>query len=212
MDRGNSGLVGRLVAKWTRDRDEPLTARLAKASTYARDLARARLYLRQADDTAADVRVIGRPIIRNEGRLVIGDRTWFRSIVAPIEITVAPGAEIQIGSDTHINSGTSICAYRSVRIGCRVEVAPYVSIYDTNFHDLYDRNASPEPEPVTVEDDVWLCAKSSVLPGITVGRGAVVAAHALVIRDVEPFSVVSGVPAKVIRRLDPDRFVVRPPV
>jgi acetyltransferase-like isoleucine patch superfamily enzyme len=210
-DDGARSLYQRLHGKWQRDRAIPLRSRLEKATTYASDLARARLYLRQADSVAPDVRVVGRPLIRNDGRLTIGDRCYLRSIVGPIELTVGVGAVLTIGPDTHINSATTMCAFRSIELGARVEIAPYVSIYDTNFHQVYDRNALPAPKPVVVEDDVWLCTKSTILPGVRVGRGAIVSAHALVTEDVEPFTVVSGVPAQLVRRLDPSRFVVTPP-
>ncbi len=200
-----------LRSKWRRDSSLPVAKRLGKARSYLADVARARVYLRAADEVGNGVRAVGRPIVRNEGRLTIGDRCVLRSVVGPVELTTAAGAELRIGPDTHVNSGTSVCAYLRVDIGARVEIAPHVSIYDTNFHDLYDRNALPEPRPVVIEDDVWLCAKSTVLPGVRIGRAAVVSAHALVTRDVEPFTVVSGVPAVVVRRLDPERFVVRGP-
>lgn len=204
-------LPARLYAKWQRERDASLSLRVSKAASYSYDLARARLYLRNASSVASDVRVMGRPIVNNDGTLIIGDRTIFRSIVAPVELAVVAGAEMTIGAESHINSGTSICAFRLVTIGQRVEVAPYVSIYDTNFHQVYNRSAMPDPKPVVIEDDVWLCAKCTVLPGVTIGRGAIVQPHALVMEDVEPFTIVSGIPARVVKRLDPSRFSVTPP-
>ena len=206
-----TSLPGRLYEKWQRDRSLPVGRRVAKVRGYVSDVARARLYLRGASEVAGDVRVVGRPIIENDGRLVIGARCILRSTVAPIEITTGADGTIVIGPDTHINSGLSVCAYDRVEIGRRVEIAPYVSIYDSNFHELYDRNAHPEPRPVVIEDDVWLCTKSTVLPGVRIGRGSVVSAHALVTHDVPPFTVVSGVPAQVVKELDPERFVVSDP-
>jgi galactoside O-acetyltransferase len=55
--------------------------------------------------------------------------------------------------------------------------------------------------PVEVDDDVWLGAGAVVLPGVHIGRGAVVGAGAVVTRDVPPFSIVAGVPARVVRML-----------
>ena len=211
--RGDDSLPAwarRLSGKWQRDASLPLGRRVAKANSYALDVARARWYLRAADEVAPDVRVIGRPLIDNHGYLAFGRRCFVRSIVAPVQITVGPGAKLIIGDDTHVNSGTTICAVSRVELGERVEIGPHVTIYDTNFHQLYDRNAPPDPEPVTIESDVWLCTRCTVLPGVRIGRGAVVAAHALVTRDVEPFTVVSGVPATPISQLDPTRFVISP--
>ena len=82
-------------------------------------------------------------------------------------------------------------------------------INDTSFHELYERHLLPDPLPVVIEDDVWIGAKASVLPGVRIGRGAVVSAHALVNRDVAPFTIVGGVPATEIAKLNPKKFVVR---
>jgi len=56
---------------------------------------------------------------------------------------------------------------------------------------------------VVIEDDVWLSARVIVLKGVTIGRGAVVAAGAVVTKDVAPHTLVGGVPAKLIRSLEP---------
>jgi maltose O-acetyltransferase len=200
----------RLAGKWNRDRTLPLSTRVGKAAAYTLDVARARVYLRHADELPLDVRVVGRPLIENEGKLIFGERCVVRSIVAPVQLTVGPAGTMTFGADTHINSGTTMCAVARVELGQRVEIGPHVTIYDTNFHDLYDRNSFPEPGPVLIEDDVWLCTRCTILPGVHIGRGAVVAAHALVVRDVEPFTVVSGVPAQTIKTLDPTKFTVTP--
>jgi maltose O-acetyltransferase len=196
-------------SKWQRDSHLPLGVRAAKSAQLVSDLGRARVYLRHATHVARDVRVIGRPIIHNYGELTIGAGSVLRSIVAPIEINVVENATLSIGCKAHINSGTTIAALRRVEIGDRAEISPHVTIHDSSFHDLYDRTLLPEPRPVIIEDDVWLGLKSTVLPGVRIGRGAVVVAHALVTRNVEPFTVVSGVPAEVVARLDPRKFVVK---
>jgi maltose O-acetyltransferase len=196
-----------LLQKWRRDSHLAWSERLRKAGHIVLDRTRARIYLRTAE-MGRGVRMVGRPIITNEGTIRLGDRTVFRSIVAPVELSVGKGASLNIAPETHVNSGTTICALESIEIGSRVEIATYVTIYDSNFHDLYNRRAMPKPNPVVIEDDVWLCTKCTILPGVRVGRGAVVSANALVREDVEPFTVVSGVPARVVKRLDPSRFVI----
>ncbi|MCO6476121.1 MAG: hypothetical protein J5I94_05830 [Phaeodactylibacter sp.] len=74
---------------------------------------------------------------------------------------------------------------------------------DGDFHDLNNRQEPGRSAPIIIEDDVWLGARSIVLKGVTIGRGAVVAAGAVATRDVPPYTMVGGVPAKVIRRLSP---------
>jgi acetyltransferase-like isoleucine patch superfamily enzyme len=194
--------------KWQRDSSTPLPVRARKAAAVVADRLRARAYLHNAT-VGSNVRITGRPRVRNEGRLEIGDNCHFRSIVATLELYVAPGAEMVLGKDVHLNSGDTFAAFSRIELGDRVEVGPLVAVYDTNFHDLYERHVLPEPQPVIIEDDVWLGTKSTILPGVRIGRGAVVAAHALVRRDVEPFTIVSGVPAEPVATLDPRKFVVR---
>jgi acetyltransferase-like isoleucine patch superfamily enzyme len=153
--------------------------------------------------------VIGKPHVINHGTLIIGDDCVFRSIVAPIDIYIAPGGTMRLGQRVRLNSGGTFAALSCVEIGDRVEIGPHVTIQDNAFHDLYDREQRPASRPVLVEDDVWLASNCTVLPGVRIGRGAVVSAHALVTRSVEPFTVVSGVPAQPVAKLNPKKFVVR---
>jgi len=183
---------------------------MVKARSVTFDSVRARVYLRHAE-VGALPRVTGRPRITNDGTLIFGDLVRLRSIVAPIELYVGPGATLRIGDRVHLNSGVTIAALSHVELGDRIEIGPHVTIYDNSFHDLYDRSCQPPSKPVFIEDDVWLAAKCTILPGVRIGRGAVVAANALVTRDVEPFTVVYGVPAQLLTNLDPERFVVRDP-
>jgi acetyltransferase-like isoleucine patch superfamily enzyme len=65
-------------------------------------------------------------------------------------------------------------------------------------HDPQSSNFGSVSEPVVIEDYAWLSCRSVVLPGVTVGKGAVVAAGAVVTKPVEPYTIVGGVPAKPI--------------
>ena len=85
-------------------------------------------------------------------------------------------------------------------------VGPYVMIIDTEFHDHYDRNRMPDPRPVVIEEDVWIGAKASILPGVTIGRGAIVGVAAVVTKSVPAYTVVGGVPARELKKLDPERM------
>jgi maltose O-acetyltransferase len=57
-----------------------------------------------------------------------------------------------------------------------------------------------DKEPVIIEDDVWIGARVIILPGVKIGKGSIVGAGAVVTKDVEPYSIVAGVPAKLIRK------------
>jgi len=185
----------------------PLRVRVEKAKDFALSLATAPLYLWQVDEIGAGVRVIRRPFIRNFGHMSLGDGVVLRSTIVPVELATGPGAELVIGERCSLNYGVSIGATRSVRLGKRVRMGPYAMIIDCQFHDTYDRSKRPPPSPVVIEDDVWIGARASVMPGVHIGRGSIVGAHSLVTKDVPPFSVVGGVPAKVLSELDPAKFV-----
>jgi acetyltransferase-like isoleucine patch superfamily enzyme len=181
--------------------------RMRRVRSVLADRARAVVYLRDAE-VGAGIRVSGKLKIANWGSLTIGDDCTFRAPVTPIDIFVGPDANLSVGNGVRFHSGDTISALMRVEIGDRVQIGPHVSIHDNAFHDLYDRAKTPESEPVIVEDDVWLASKCTLLPGVRIGRGAVVGAHALVTADVEPFTVVGGVPARPIMRLDPQKFVL----
>lgn len=194
--------------KWDAHASEPLPSQLRRAARFAQGVVSAPWYLRQATRVGARVRTLGPPRIVNEGELYIGDDVLLRSVHIPIELATEPGAVLRIGDGCSINYGVSIGATRSIEIGRRVRIAPFVLIVDSEFHDLYQRTRRPPSRPVVIEDDVWITSKATVLPGVRLGRGSVVGASAVVTRDVAPFTVVAGIPAKVVKHLDPARFVV----
>jgi maltose O-acetyltransferase len=107
-----------------------------------------------------------------------------------------PG-NITIGDDTIIGEGTLLDGRNKLSIGSHVAIASEVMIYNAE-HDIHDKAFGPIIEPVTVEDYVFIGPRAIILPGITIGKGAVVAAGAVVTKDVEPYTIVGGVPAKAI--------------
>lgn len=111
--------------------------------------------------------------------------------------------ELVIGERTWLGQQVFIHAAGGVRIGARVGVGPAVKIL-TSVHDEAGRDTpvlfSPlRFAPVVVEDDADLGVGSILLPGVTVGRGAIVGAGAVVTEDVPAYAVVAGVPARVLR-------------
>lgn len=201
----------RLRQKLERDRAAGLgLPRVAqKSARYALELLLAPVYLRAVDELGTGVRTLGRPRIENLGRMVIGAGTLLRSVNVPVELATGDGAELVIGREVRLNYGVSIGVMRQVVLGDRVRVGPYAMIIDSEFHDLYDRDKRATPRPVIIEDDVWIGAKASVLPGVRIGKGSVVGTGAVVTSEVPPFTVVAGVPAREVKRLDRARFVDR---
>jgi serine acetyltransferase len=183
---------------------------LRRSKAYVTGTAHARVALRAVDGHGQGVRVNGECLITNDGSMSVGAGSVLRGIPTAVELATGPQGNLEIGRNVLINSGASICAYGHMIIGDRVMISPYVLIADTAFHDLYERHVMPAPLPVVIEDDVWIGAKASIMPGVRIGRGAVISAHALVTRNVEPFTIVGGVPAVELAKLNEKKFVVRP--
>ena len=157
------------------------------------------------------------PIItRCEGsNILIGDRVVICSdsrftalgVFHPVILrTLRFGASLTIGSDSGL-SGTTICAALSVDIGERCLIGADVMITDTDFHPLeskdrrYRSELDARARPVIIKDDVFIGARVVVLPGVTIGTGAVIGAGSVVTKDVPAFTVCAGNPACVIRHL-----------
>jgi acetyltransferase-like isoleucine patch superfamily enzyme len=111
-----------------------------------------------------------------------------------------PHAGIRIGCQSLIGEYTVIRGQGGVTIGDRVYTSPLTQIIAVN-HVFSDRQRPFIDQGITAEDDVWLGSGSIITDGVRVGRGAVVAAGAVVTSDVPPGVVVGGVPARVLRRV-----------
>ena len=124
-------------------------------------------------------------------------------------ITIANPLDVEIGDTVAINYYTMIVAFAKITIGDDVLIGPRVLIHSGN-HRFTDpetriREQGHDAAPIVIEDGVWIGGHAVILPGVRVGRGAVVAAGAVVTKDVEPYAIVGGVPAKRIgERSKPD--------
>lgn len=112
-------------------------------------------------------------------------------------------SRICIGNNTVIGRGAILDGRCGISIGNNVNFSSGVWIW-TLEHDKDDPAFGPQGSPVVVEDRAWLSCRSTILPGVTIGEGAIVCAGAVVTKDVAPFAIVAGVPAKKIaeRRRD----------
>jgi acetyltransferase-like isoleucine patch superfamily enzyme len=114
-------------------------------------------------------------------------------------VGLAPSLEI--GDFVFIGAGTEIDVVRSVHVGSHTLIAPGVFITDHEHNKSRGQRLDEQgtdSAPVTIGADVWLGTRSIILPGITVGDGAIVGAGAVVTRDVPPYAIVAGVPARQI--------------
>lgn len=203
-------VIKRAATMFIRDMRKGVSpTRLAeRAARYSYEIASAQLWLRSFASIGRGVRCFGRPRIDNAGTMRIGRNSLLRSIIVPVELSCGEGATLDIGEDCFINYGVSIGCTKHVSIGDRCRIGPYTMIIDTPFHDAYDRLKRPPGTPTIIETDVWIGAKVSIMPGVTIGHGSIVGTGAVVTKDVPAFSVVGGVPAKIIDKLDPNKFVM----
>ena len=112
------------------------------------------------------------------------------------------GKNITIGKNVFINSGCHFQDQGGVWIGDDVLIGHNV-VFATINHDLEAKNNRKNHyKPITVKDHVWIGSNVTVLPGVTIGEWAVAAAGAVITKDVEPYTVVGGVPAKFIKRIE----------
>ena len=108
---------------------------------------------------------------------------------------------IELGDGVIIGAETTLGAHSPIRLGNHVRLSKGVTIETAGLD--FSGHSAPYPHisaPITLEDDVWVGTGATILGGVTVGRGAVIAAGALVVTDIPAGSIAGGVPAKVIRR------------
>lgn len=116
---------------------------------------------------------------------------------------------LRIGDCVLMSPGARISASDEVTIGNGVMMANGSYVTDSDWHTIYDRTKrSDRSTPVTIGDNVWLGDHATVLKGVTIGENSVIAARAVVTRDVPANVVVAGNPAKVVKELDPERALV----
>lgn len=120
---------------------------------------------------------------------------------------------LHMGSDIQLNDYVHICAMKEIRIGSNVLVAGHVYISD-NSHGIYKGNelhSSPLVSPikrhylvekVIIEDNVWIGEGVIILPGITIGKGSIIGAHAVVAHSIPPYTIAVGIPAIPIKKYD----------
>lgn len=115
--------------------------------------------------------------------------------------SVSDAALIDIGTFVFIGRGCEFDVMERVSVGDHTQIAPGCFITDHNHGTAADLRIDQQTcvvGPVIIGRDVWLGARVTVLAGVTIGDGAVVAAHAVVTKDVPPMAIVAGVPAKIL--------------
>ena len=162
------------------------------------------------------VLVSGVPILyfKENGYLRIGKNVRLNSNIESYHLNMCSpvklmadrrDALIEIGDNTRIH-GSCIHAYNKISIGRNCLVAANCQIFDASGHDLsFDNvgnriNTIGEQKEVIIEDSVWLGANCIVMPGVHIGRGSIIAAGSVVVKDIPAMCIAGGNPAKVITR------------
>lgn len=132
--------------------------------------------------------------------IIIGNDTDIRHYAI-----LSPGhGFISVGNNSSIGAFNYIDGNGGVEIGNNVRIAPHCSIYSAN-HVFSRPDCTISSQglmygKVTIGDDVWIGANTTILAGVKIGMGSVIAAGAVVNRDVEPYSVIAGVPGKMVKK------------
>jgi acetyltransferase-like isoleucine patch superfamily enzyme len=152
----------------------------------------------------------------DSSKIVIGAHTRVLGELS----TFAHGGKIKIGEWCYIGEGSRIWSAASIEIGDRVLVSHSANIFDSLTHPLqaaarhqqvrqifeqgHPLNVKLDESPIKICNDAWIGAGAMVLRGVTVGEGGIVAAGAVVTKNVPSYSIVAGNPAVVVRELSPD--------
>ncbi len=138
----------------------------------------------------------GPKVLNRGGRLEAENCQFYEGV----RFELGPGAIIRIGNGTYLNHHTLVVAEQRVEIGRDCKIAWDVVIMDSDLHEVPGQGKSDRP--VVIEDEVWIGCRVIVLKGVRIGKGAVIAAGAVVTTSVAPYSIVGGIPARFIRMRD----------
>jgi acetyltransferase-like isoleucine patch superfamily enzyme len=157
-----------------------------------------------------------RNALGDSSQIIIGPHSHVRGEL----MIFAHGGRISIGEWCYVGVGTRIWSGASIDIGNRVLISHSVNIFDNLTHPIraserhaqarqifttgHPRDIFLDDKPVRIGDDAWIGACAIIMRGVTVGQGGIVAAGAVVTKDVPAYSIVAGNPAVVVRELAPD--------
>jgi len=111
------------------------------------------------------------------------------------------GLNISLGKNVFINHGCSMLDLGGIEIKDDVMIGPMVSISSETHPIAPDNRKVLVPKKVIIEKNVWIGASATILPGVTIGENSIVAAGAVVHKDIPPNTLVAGVPAKIIKSI-----------
>lgn len=166
---------------------------------------RAQRTTRQFGSIGPDVVFGGDVRVDGGARITVGPGC---RVMHGVTLWATPRGSISIGSGTYLGDYTFVVSDAGIDIGADVLIAPFCYLQDSD-HGFASVDQPMRDQPsvasrIVIEDDVWIGTHSVITRGVRIGHGAVVGANSVVTHDVEPFAVVAGSPARMIRsRLDP---------
>lgn len=142
--------------------------------------------------------------IKTSAKLILEPNTC---ILTGCYFAIAPEKELKIGTDTYIAQGVVINTWCGMSIGKNVMIGHESTIMDYDGHPVYNIDDPSKnlgmyggkAAPIVIEDDVWIGFRVTILKGVKIGTGSIIAANSCITHDVPPNSIVAGNPAKVIK-------------
>jgi len=152
-------------------------------------------------EDGVEINCLAKDGIKFGNRVTIGKN----AIIRPSNIYGGPiGDGLEIGNNSNIGPFNYIGCSGKITIGNNVMLGPRVSIYAENHvfdnAELTIKEQGVKKQFVIIEDDCWIASNAVILSGVTIGQGSVIAAGAVVTESIEPYSIVGGVPAKLIKK------------
>jgi Hexapeptide repeat of succinyl-transferase len=140
------------------------------------------------------------PVLLAAGSITCG-RLFLRCKTTPVEVGAAKDASLVLGERVFINTGATVIANRSIVIGDDCLIGDLVAIFDSDHHQM-EPSRPTRVAPVRLGVNVWVGRSAMILPGVTIGDHAVIAAGSVVTEDVPARTLVAGAPARPIRTLN----------
>ena len=132
----------------------------------------------------------GRLYVSGEGSIIIGDYSTIRG-----DSIISSACRIEIGRYAIISNNVSIMDHNSHPTDPQTRI----EMCKGGFYGEAWSNVRAEKKAIIIEDNVWICERASILKGVHIGHGSIVASNAVVTKDVPPYSIVAGNPAKIVK-------------
>ena len=146
-------------------------------------------------------KIRGKVFVNKMGEIRVGKNLSIVGHPWAVQITSTKGATLTFGNHVYVNAGVGIAANKEIIIGDHVKIGPRTSIFDSNYHRLDSTDKGELSKKIVIGNNGWIGADCTILPGVTIGDNAVIAAKSTVNKDIPNNVLAGGSPAKVIREL-----------